>query len=243
MRISRGLTSITKRDFYNLFHRAWKDSITPANILTLFNKCGIHPFNPNRVLNRFDDKTTERPSSSDSSTSVLSAGDWRKIERLLHEADDNIYDKKDAALSQALHSMSVETTLLRHENNQLKKALINEKKRRQSRRPLLLEQLADYHGGVIWYSPRKVQEARDLQAQKDEEKKQKEEAKQASRLLKEQQKKEKQIQAEERQRTRQIVREKKLEIEAQKRAQRKAKKEALEVYLFFKGHARGFGAR
>jgi len=168
MHASQGLTSITKRDFYRLFHRAWDDSITPANILSSFNKCGIHPFDPNRVLSRFDDKTTERPSSSDSCTSVLSASDWRKIERLLREVVDNIYDKKAAALSQALHSMSVETTLLRHENGQLKEALINEKKRRQRSRPLLLEKPADYHGGAIWYSPRKIQEVRDLQAHKDE---------------------------------------------------------------------------
>ena len=142
----------------------------------------------------------------------------------MREVVDNIYDKKAAILSQTLHSMAAETTLLRHENSQLKEALLNEKKRRQRSRPLLLEKPADYHGGAIWYSPSKVQQGRDLQAQKDEEKKQKEEAKEANRLRKEQQKHERQIQVEERQRTRQIAKEKKLEIEAQKRAQRKSKK-------------------
>ena len=125
--ISQGLTSVTKRDFFRLFQRAWDDAITPKNILSAFEKCGIHPFNPARVLSRFEDKTTERPFSSDSSTSAILASDWRKIERLLREVVVNIYDEKAAALSQSIHSMAVEVTLL-------STRLVNSKKLSQLRR-------------------------------------------------------------------------------------------------------------
>ncbi|KAF1962505.1 nucleotide-diphospho-sugar transferase [Byssothecium circinans] len=51
--------------------------------------------------------------------------------------------------------MAVRTTLLQHENEQLKEALVNEKKRRQRGKPLLLEAPQEYHGGVVFWSPSK----------------------------------------------------------------------------------------
>jgi hypothetical protein len=58
-----------------------------------------------------------------SMTSVLSASDWRKIERLLTQAVDNIYDTNSKKLSHTIHTISVKNTLLQHENSQLKEAL------------------------------------------------------------------------------------------------------------------------
>jgi hypothetical protein len=53
MNESQGLTAITKRDFFRLFNKAWPTAFTPKNILAGFEKCGLHPFNPERVLQRF----------------------------------------------------------------------------------------------------------------------------------------------------------------------------------------------
>ena len=47
----------------------------------------------------------------------------------------------------------------------LKEALINEKKRRKRGKALPLEAAEEYHGGAIFWSPRKVKEARDRQLQ------------------------------------------------------------------------------
>ena len=88
----QGLSSITKRDFFRLFNRAWIALFTKKNILSAFNKTGLEPWDPQRVLCRFDKPQPDRPSSSESSNSVLSAGDWRKIERLLRDVVTNIYD-------------------------------------------------------------------------------------------------------------------------------------------------------
>ena len=63
--------------------------------------------------------------------------------------------------------MAVQKTLLQHENKQLKEALINEKKRRQRGKPLLLEAPQEYNGGAVFWSPSKVKDARAWQAQKD----------------------------------------------------------------------------
>jgi hypothetical protein len=72
----------------------------------------------------------------------------------------------------------------------LREALINERTRRKRGKPLLLQEPEEYQGGAVFWSPRKVKEARDrqqlqereeeqLQYQKAETKRIHEEAKQA----------------------------------------------------------------
>ena len=149
----QGLLSITKRDFFRLFKTAWETSFKAKTILSAFEKCGLHPFNPQRVLARFEQTPDDRPSSSDSTGSVLSASDWRKIERLLREVVSNVYDTRSRQLSHTIHSISVRNVLLENENNRLREALVNEKKKRQRGKPLLLEAPSQYDGGAIFWSP------------------------------------------------------------------------------------------
>lgn len=53
----------------------------------------------------------------------------------------------------------------------LKEALIVKKKHKKHSKPLSLQQPQEYHGGSVFWSPRKVREARDRQAAKEREKK------------------------------------------------------------------------
>ncbi|KAI0570300.1 hypothetical protein Alg130_11283 [Pyrenophora tritici-repentis] len=112
-------------------------------------------------------KKDSRPSSSGSASSVLSASDWRKIERLLREVLADTCSKEKKKLSQTIHTLAVQKSLLQHENEQLREALSHEKKRRQRGKALLLEPPEEYHGGAVFYSPQKVQQARDRQHQKE----------------------------------------------------------------------------
>ena len=41
---------ISKLNFCSVFHGAWINSVTPANILAGFKKCGVFPFNPSAIL-------------------------------------------------------------------------------------------------------------------------------------------------------------------------------------------------
>ncbi|KAF2274661.1 uncharacterized protein EI97DRAFT_96011 [Westerdykella ornata] len=166
----QGLCSITKRDFFRLFWTAWDSSLKPTTILSAFEATGLAPFDPERVLACFRSRDN-RPSSSDSTSSVLSASDWRKIERLLCQVVEDIYDSWASKLSHTIHSIAAEKQILQVENEQLKEALINERKRRQRGKLLLLEPAAEYNGGAVFWSPTKVAQARQHQADKDEEKK------------------------------------------------------------------------
>lgn len=119
MENSQGFTSITKRDFYWLFNVAWSSSFTEKLIWKAFKATGLSPFEPDAILSRYSTATisNSRPSLSNSTSSVLSASDWRKIERLLRQAVDDIYYKKSKKLSCTIHTVFVKDTLLQHENN------------------------------------------------------------------------------------------------------------------------------
>jgi hypothetical protein len=70
-------------------------------------------------------------------------------------------DLRAHKLSRAFYSISVQKTLIEQEARGLKVALINERQRRKRGRALPLEAEEEYHGGAVFWSPRKVKEARD----------------------------------------------------------------------------------
>jgi hypothetical protein len=49
--------------------------------------------------------------------------------------------------------------LAKHEIKGLQEALVNKRMHRKQGKSLLLEELEEYHGGAIFWSPRKVKEA------------------------------------------------------------------------------------
>ncbi|KAF1974121.1 hypothetical protein BU23DRAFT_414225, partial [Bimuria novae-zelandiae CBS 107.79] len=49
----QGISSITKRDFYRLFHRAWHTAFTKSNIEAGFEATGLSPLDAEVVLKRF----------------------------------------------------------------------------------------------------------------------------------------------------------------------------------------------
>ena len=73
----------------------------------------------------------------------------------------NIYDKKTQQLSNIMHTLSIENMLLKQQNNGLKQSLINKKKRRKRGKPLLLDLSTLDNSGAMFFSPTKVQHARD----------------------------------------------------------------------------------
>jgi hypothetical protein len=158
MERSQGLTSMSKRDFFPLFYQAWEASFKETTILKAFEATGLLPFSPEVILKRFN---TTSSSSSDSKSSALSASNWRKTEGLLHQVVKDRGDKRAQKLSQAFHQISTQKALLEHEVKGLRKALVNERKRRKRGKALLLEEPEEYYGGAVFWSPRKVKEARD----------------------------------------------------------------------------------
>jgi hypothetical protein len=89
------------------------------------------PWDPKVVLQRFTREDETRPSSSESSCSILGAEDWKRIERLLKQVVNDVYNQKTEKLSSTMHHLATESILLKLHCGGLENALQNEKKKRQ----------------------------------------------------------------------------------------------------------------
>jgi hypothetical protein len=105
MERSQGLTSISKRDFFPLFYRAWQASFKETTIVKAFEATGLSPFNSEVILRRFN---TNSSSLSDSESSTFSASNWRKTEGLLRQVVKDRGDRRAQKLSQAFHQISTQ---------------------------------------------------------------------------------------------------------------------------------------
>ncbi|KAF7568831.1 hypothetical protein PtrM4_134440 [Pyrenophora tritici-repentis] len=137
--------------------------------------------------------------------------------------------RKISKLNQTIHRLSIRLVLAKHENVRLKKALINEKKRRKRGKALPLEAGEDYHGRAVFWSPRKVKEARDRQLQQGLKEEQLQHQKAEAARLRQERRQEKLQAAQQRRAARleaQITRQEKKAREAADRASRQAARKA-----------------
>jgi hypothetical protein len=125
------------------------------------------PFEPEVILKEFKTRQPTPGNSSDSDSSSLSASNWRRTESLLRQVVQDRRDPRAQKLSQAFHQISVQKSLLEHEAQGLRQALTNERLRRKRGKALPLEQPDEYHSGSYFYSPTKVEKARDCLRQQE----------------------------------------------------------------------------
>jgi hypothetical protein len=128
------------------------------------------------LLDKFISKCNpneERPSSSDSSDSILMAEDWRKIRSLIKEVVSNILDKRVQKLNDTVQHLAASNIILEARITGYQQALQNEKKKRQRGKPLFQRLNTPEESKAIFYSPTKIKAARELL---EEEKKTKEAA-------------------------------------------------------------------
>jgi hypothetical protein len=88
---------------------------------------------------------------------------WCEADRLLRAAAD----KSSSDLKQVfsmIHYLANQNKLLTNENEGLHKALTTKKKHNKKSKVLNLQQRQEYHGGAVFWSPRKMaeSEAREL---------------------------------------------------------------------------------
>jgi hypothetical protein len=142
-----------------LFWPAWGTSFTPENVLKAFEATGVVPPNADAILKRFKNTT------SDGTTDLISEPkgnktSWNQLRKVFDAA---VKDKADALtkeLSASIHSFQVNNELLNHENEGLRQALTLKKKHKKKSKLLDLQQRQEYHGGAVFWSSRKVREAR-----------------------------------------------------------------------------------
>jgi hypothetical protein len=151
---------------------------------------------------------------------TYSAKDWSRIRTLLKEVTNNICDKKVQKLNNSIIRLSTENALLKIQNNGLKIALSHEKQKRTRGNPLPLGIRAPEDGNAVFYSPNKIQRARELLSEKEEAIQRSKATKEEEKLRRQQEKEEKQRLIEERKAMRALAKEKRIQKQEQKKRQK-----------------------
>ena len=207
-------------------------SFTSKNILKAFEATGVVPADAEVILRRF--RTPTPAQEEDPEIGQHGDGDsWRQLRNLFDAAVKDGSEVKAKQLSASLHSLQVQNELLRHENGGLRSALTTKKKHKTKSKPLDLQQRKEFQSTAVFWSPRKVREARardEVKMREEEELKlQKSKTKELKAAATMYKKIEKEKAKGERERVREVKkkeREAKAERLAAARAQKKQEKEA-----------------
>lgn len=166
---TQGLCQLNKRHFFGLFWPAYLQAFSPKNIASGWLKTGLLPFNPEQVLSKLQERQPIRPNSSGSlSSTALSDNDWIKVHRLVKSAVGDVIGPEVRKLSNTLEQLAAKNSILEAENKGLRRAVFIEKKKRTRARPLF-DLLRD-DSKSLWFSPTKIQQARELAVVKEDEK-------------------------------------------------------------------------
>lgn len=226
---SHGFTRITKRSFWSMFRTAWKTALTSGNIHSAFAATGIWPLQPDKVLNQL--RRTPSPIPSDSESRKKTPGSVRGLRRAIKAIRSNPTDggAELDLIIRASEKLAVQAEILRHENEGLRTALIEEKKRRKRGKPMGLF-AKDEPGQAMFFSPAKIAAVRahqdELEAQKEQQRLEKEQERQRKAAEREQKARE----VQERKETRQRIRAEKLQQKEQEKEARAMQKQLNEQH-------------
>jgi hypothetical protein len=164
----QALTRVTKRNFFEVFWPAWGATMKPDLILKSFQATGVWPIDAEVILKRFHNRTSRQAKTSE--LRQHGNGDsWRELRKIFDSAVADKARVEARRLEASLHSLQVQNELLHHENDGLTRALEAKKKHKTKSNTIDLQQRKEYHGGAVFWSPRKLREARARQATKQDE--------------------------------------------------------------------------
>ena len=159
---SYGMISISKRDFWSIFWPAWQEAFTPKNITSGFEKTGIWPCNPLPMLAKITKPLPVIPDTPIGLKTPLTCHAIRCIEKEYRKAPNSAVIKK---LFRATEKLTSQHSIDIHTIKGLTQTLKIEKKRRQRGKRLNL--LGENDSGPQFFSPGRIQAAREYQDQKD----------------------------------------------------------------------------
>jgi hypothetical protein len=160
---SLGMISITKRAFWSIFWPAWQQAFSESNILSGFTKTGIWPFDPSIILSQITKPIiSEVIKDVQSVQTPLTCKASRRIKRQYQNAPSpSLVAKMFKANEQLTSQHSIDSHIIKGLSNSLR----NEKKKRQRGKRLNL--IGENSSGPQFFSPHRIQLARDYQDQKD----------------------------------------------------------------------------
>ena len=121
-------------------------SFTEKNIFSSFKATGVHPFNPNVILDRFTDSETDTASDALSKAPTYGGDAWQKLNTVTKRVLRGASEKDALIVRQLLHHLAIQNTLLESENDGLRDALITKRKGNSKGKSLSLLQHYEYWG-------------------------------------------------------------------------------------------------
>ena len=185
-----GLSSVTKRAFFELFWPAFQRAFVKETILSGWKKTELQPFNPDIVLDQV--RPDERPSSSTTGSSAVSNLDWREVRGLVHSALGQAITKEARNLVRTVDHLQAQNAILEAKVADLQETVYIEKGKRKRGKPLFDLVGPDNESKAIFFSPNKIQEAWARQQATQDAKQAEETAKIEEKLRKDEEKKQKQ---------------------------------------------------
>jgi DDE superfamily endonuclease len=155
---SQGLVRLTKRDFWSLFYEAWKQAFTVKNVRSAWEKTGIYPFNPSKVISTFEIPQETSQSVKKLKTPSSTRGIRRTFKQLQKEGHVN---EKAKILLHASEKLATELEIARHEIRGLQKTIIHEKKKRKRGKAMHLYDPEEKEGQALFFSPAKIARIRE----------------------------------------------------------------------------------
>jgi type IV secretory pathway VirB10-like protein len=124
-----------------------------------FQATAVLPIDAEVVLKRFNNHTSQQ----DTDTEIGGHGDganWNQLRKVLDAAVEDKAKVESKRLAALVHSLQVNNHLLHIENDGLQRALYTKKKHKKKSNKLDLQQTQESHSGAVFWSPRKLREAR-----------------------------------------------------------------------------------
>jgi hypothetical protein len=220
---SQGLIRLSKRDFWPLFREAWKQAFTAKNVQSAWEKTGIYPFDPQRVLSTFVLQKPSQPSAKKPKTPGSTRGIRRTFKQLQKEGH---VDEQAKVLLYASEKLAAQLEIARHENQGLRKTIIHEKKKRKRGKAMNLYDPEEKEGQALFFSPAKIARVRARDAEQKQAEQQRQQIRSDKKLQNAIARDEKARQAEEKRIARDLMRQAAREELAQEKAERQAIREA-----------------
>jgi hypothetical protein len=129
--------------------------MTSDLILKSFQATGVWPMDADAVLKRFNN----HPQPHDEDAEIREHGDgdsWPELRKIFDAAVADKARIESKRLSRSIHSIQVNNELLHRRNDELEHELSIIKKRPTQRTTLTTQVGDDWHGGAVFYSPRKL---------------------------------------------------------------------------------------
>lgn len=231
---------MSKRLFYGLFKEAWELALTEDNILSVWEKTGIVPYNPSKVLDKLKTRPLAPPKDETTTQDSKEPPTPRSAKAFRHfklQFQRNLTKSILRRLFKSAEQASAEREIANFRAAGLREALDIERKKRQRGKKLnLLGEVAD--GSGQFFSGVEIKAALESQKRKEDdflkEKEEKEAKKQQNAIDREVKKalaaQEKKLKAEQMAEQRAVDRQVKAEAKKQETEQaRAAKKEAREA--------------